>query len=190
MGESELHALRIGGERDPVTISAYVEDGFAFQLVRHYEDIDRPRSKQQDRHLVLVVFQKDDSEELSRDEGMLEQQLGENEKIWYPLYVHNVNNYEEIDKEEVLDEKSSDHSLELRFIQLEAGPFTLNVAKLRSRFDIISIEFETDEKGRPATEDMIKRWKREREKQRRKDQKSFEAQFGISSYTELPGEGS
>ena len=108
--------------------------------------------------------------------------------IWYPLYVHDITDYTELDEEVVLDGKNESPD-NLKFVKLEAGPFTLKAAGIRGLFDIFSVEFKTDDRGRPATQDMIKRWEKEREKQRAKDQRSFEKEWGISSYRELPGEG-
>ena len=188
MTESELHMFYAGEKRDPITISAYVKDGFAIQLVRHYEDIDRPRSEQQDRQLALLVFQKPDSEWPVKDEIALKEQLEENQRVWHPLYIHDITDYAELDAKAVLDEQDANPE-DLRFVELKAGPFMLHAAGSRGRFDIFSVEFKTDDRGRPATQDMIDWSEDERRKQREKDQISFERQFGISSYAELPGEG-
>jgi hypothetical protein len=165
-------------------VAAFVEDGLAFRLVPYYVDIEQPYEDRQDKYVLAVLKERVDDTRVEEEKEDYPDEV----KIWEPIYVHDINDYEVIDQKEKEDRIISDPREKL--VKLHAGAVELKVVKSNRNFEIVEVEFETDERGRPVTEEMKEIREEKRREQKRKDQESFRKQFGVSSYQDFPGIGS
>lgn len=173
----------LGKKREDIEVATFVEDGLAFRLVPYYVDIEQPYEDRQDKYVLTVFKERVDDTRVEEEKEDYPDEV----KIWEPIYVHDINDYKVIDKDEEDDKVTSSPKREL--IRLRAGAVKINVVKLNRRFDIVEAEFDTDDRGRPVTEKMKEIREEKRREQERKDQESFRKQFGVSSYRDFPGMG-
>lgn len=172
--------------REDIDVPAFVDGGIAFRLVPHYVDIEKPRDEIQDKYILLVLNKRVDDLRVEEEK----EEYPEEVKIWEPVYVHDINDYEVLDKEEY-NGSGVVSTTERKLIKLKAGAVTIKIIKFGFRgFNIVEAEFDTDDRGLPITEKMKERKEKMREEKRQKDRESFRKQYGVTSYRQFPGMGS